>query len=75
MPEDADVYHDILAFYWLGLHEPLRFFPRSSYTYAEKVSQDKASRATTAAHQQWQGSLFSRREGEDRYFTLAMKPR
>ena len=55
---------DLIAIYQQGQIEPLRFFPSTSYAYAEKISKhpDKEAVAMTAASKAWSPFNF---EGEN----------
>ncbi|MDD2338677.1 MAG: exodeoxyribonuclease V subunit gamma, partial [Geobacteraceae bacterium] len=51
----------LLDFYWSGLRQPLKFFPRSSFAYSKKWDMGSARNA-------WCGDHFS--EGDDPYYQL-----
>jgi exodeoxyribonuclease V gamma subunit len=51
----------LLDFYWSGLRQPLKFFPRSSFAYGKKW--DLGSARNT-----WRGERFP--EGDDPYYQL-----
>jgi exodeoxyribonuclease V gamma subunit len=51
----------LLDFYWAGLRQPLKFFPRSSFAYAKKWELDSARTV-------WRGDYFP--EGDDPYYRL-----
>ena len=63
----------LLALYWRGLSEPLRFFPESAYAYAENLSRGKLEpRAYGEAVRSWEGTEFSKLSAEKNnlYFQL-----
>jgi exodeoxyribonuclease V gamma subunit len=53
--EDSSVLlRDLLALYWQGLREPLRFFPRSSHAFAKEVIEPEGKRDPRAlAEVEW----------------------
>lgn len=51
----------LLDFYWSGLRQPLKFFPRSSFAYAKKWELGSARNV-------WRGDYFP--EGDDPYYRL-----
>jgi exodeoxyribonuclease V gamma subunit len=66
---------DLLVLYWRGLSEPLRFFPRTSWTFAETIAQGKEeTKACFAAGQIWRGNeREGKGEQEDSYIKLAFR--
>lgn len=68
----ATIIESLLRCYWQGLSEPLRFFPESSFAFAERIKRDHdIADATSAARAKWEGSPPSvRGEGEDPYLNL-----
>jgi len=62
--EAKELLADLIAIYQQGQIEPLRFFPSTSYAYAEKISKhpDKEAAAMTAASKAWSPFNF---EGEN----------
>jgi len=72
-----EILSDLLAAYWRGLSEPLRLFPRSSWTFADKMfSGKKKERARFLAQTEWRGNENdpnSRGEREDAYIKLAFR--
>ena len=66
---------DLLALYWRGLGEPLRFFPRTSWAFAETIAQGKdETKACLAAGQIWRGNeREGKGEQEDSYIKLAFR--
>ena len=71
--ENADaLLKSLLDYYWIGLLEPLSFFPESSYTYALNVLEKHQDhlKALQAASKKWQGNDFSRGESEDPHYAL-----
>ena len=71
----------LLDFYWQGLREPLPFFPRSSYAFAERtVHPTRGSSPLQKAQSEWGDSLSTRESGlgmsperENDYFDLAFR--
>ena len=54
----------LLDLYWLGLQQPLYFFPHSSFVYARELHNGKTEvEALRKAEQQWHGDGF-RKTGE-----------
>src|SRR5438105_4048852 len=71
----SELLADLLTLYWGGLRQPLPLFPRSSWTFAEKIAEGKAEKnARYAAEQIWKGN---EREGggerDDPYIGLAFR--
>ncbi|HEY1581930.1 MAG TPA: hypothetical protein VGF73_02390, partial [Chthoniobacterales bacterium] len=72
---------ELLDFYWRGLCEPLPFFPRSSYAFAERtVHPTRGSSPLEKAQKAWGDSPQAREndfglgpEREDDYFDLAFR--
>lgn len=62
----------LLDTYWVGLSEPISFFPESSYTYALNILEKRQDpkKALQAAARKWVGSDFSRGESEDPHYAL-----
>jgi len=49
----------LLRYYWQGLHQPLAFFPKSSYAYAKKSQADgDSAQALAAARKVWEKPEF-----------------
>jgi exodeoxyribonuclease V gamma subunit len=67
---------ELLELYWQGLQRPLHFFPYTSWVYVEALWKEKekveALRLSRAA---WEGSDFSRGEGEDPYYQVCFEHR
>jgi exodeoxyribonuclease V gamma subunit len=65
----------LLEAYWAGLKQPLRFFPRSSFAYAEAVpGQEVPGRAMSAAEHIWRPqSREIPGEGDEPYNKLAFR--
>ena len=60
-----ELLRDLLAIYWQGLSEPLPFFVKSSYAYAQAVSKGKSNEAALAeAAKAWVGNEFHEVPGE-----------
>jgi exodeoxyribonuclease V gamma subunit len=66
---------DLLALYWCGLSEPLRFFPRTSWAFAKAVAEGKdESKTWSGAEQIWRGNeREGKGEREDPYVRLAFR--
>ncbi len=60
---------ELLAWYWQGLQQPLRFFPETSFTYAQ-AWQKTPEKANDQARTKWRGNgnEFALGEGEDEYY-------
>jgi exodeoxyribonuclease V gamma subunit len=53
----------LLGLYWQGLRKPLKFFPESSWEYANQIEKgSETSRAMQSARGKWDGFLFPERE-------------
>lgn len=64
----------LLRRYWQGLMEPLRFFPQSSFVYADRFRQKKDREAAfNAARFAWLGNEHTKGEGSDAYFDLCFR--
>jgi exodeoxyribonuclease V gamma subunit len=62
------VLKELLALYWRGLREPLRFFPRSSHAFAKSTIESDARRdPQTQASAEW------KEEQSDPYIDLAFR--
>jgi exodeoxyribonuclease V gamma subunit len=70
-----EILQRLLEAYWRGLVKPLRFFPESSWSYAERLLKKKKGRdhGLRGAHDAWTGSPFNRGEGEDLYYRLCFR--
>lgn len=60
----TDVLHDLLQIYWAGLHQPLKFFPRSALAFVRSADKhagkpDAVLKARVEALKQWEGNSFS----------------
>jgi exodeoxyribonuclease V gamma subunit len=68
-----EVLADLLALYWRGLCRPLPLFPRTSWTFTERIVAGKSEEnARYAAGQIWRGNeRDGRGEREDPYIRLA----
>jgi exodeoxyribonuclease V gamma subunit len=72
---------ELLDFYWQGLREPLRFFPKTSLLFVEKEL--KPSRGSTplqsawkswaAPPEQWEADRGAPPESKDDYFHMAFR--
>jgi exodeoxyribonuclease V gamma subunit len=61
----------LLAYFFKGMAEPLRFFPQASAKYAERSVRGRGhDDALQAARNDWEGSDFNRGERDDPYFKL-----
>ncbi len=66
-----EVLNTLVFYYRKGLREPLKFFPQSSETYAERCAKGKGREdALKAARAAWEGSDYARGEGADPYLHL-----
>jgi exodeoxyribonuclease V gamma subunit len=68
-PADGrSILESVLDVFRQGLERPLRFFPESSLEYAKALRIKGGERqALAAARSRWEGSDFSRGEGDDPY--------
>jgi exodeoxyribonuclease V gamma subunit len=73
-PDDPAVFlGELLELYSLGMREPLRFFPESSFEYAKcALDPGSAGRALSSARNKWEGTSYARGEGDDPYLRLAL---
>jgi len=64
------ILRQLLTIYWKGLSVPLKFFPDSSWTYAEQrlVNGKTKAEAMRMTQPVWTGSDYGRGESEDRYY-------
>jgi exodeoxyribonuclease V gamma subunit len=52
--DSSELLSDLLALYWQGLREPLRFFPRSSHAFAKETIEPEGKRdRRTLAEVEW----------------------
>jgi len=69
----------LLDLYWKGLTRPLKFFPQTSWAYAEAALKRESGRSkqdpAAVARASWEGSSFNRVPGEceDAYFDLCFR--
>jgi exodeoxyribonuclease V gamma subunit len=74
-----EVLTDLLAIYWSGLREPLRLFPRSSWTFVEKIfagkKRESARRFATKIWESNENDDKSKGERDDRYVKLLFRNR
>ena len=72
-----EVLSELLTVYWRGLREPLRLFPRSSWTFIDKIfSGKKKESARYLAKKNWKSNEndpSSKGEREDPYIKLAFR--
>ena len=77
MENAREVLTDLLTIYWGGLRQPLRLFPRSSWTFVEKIVAGKdRRRARYLAENDWKSNEYddkSRGERDDGYIKLAFR--
>jgi exodeoxyribonuclease V gamma subunit len=68
---------DLLTIYWSGLRQPLRLFPRSSWTFVDKICAGKdRRRARYLAENDWKSNEYddkSKGERDDAYIKLAFR--
>ncbi|MEW5979998.1 MAG: exodeoxyribonuclease V subunit gamma [Acidobacteriota bacterium] len=66
VPRAQEVLANLLRFYWRGLNQPMRFFPKSSYQYAAVMATTRnRNEALRKARSVWTGSSHSAGEKED----------
>jgi exodeoxyribonuclease V gamma subunit len=79
MENAHEVLTDLFAIYWSGLAEPLRLFPRSSWTFVERICAGKdRGGARYLAGKDWNSNESddkSRGERDDPYIKLAFRNR
>src|SRR5438445_7999057 len=79
MDNAREVLTDLLTIYWGGLRQPLPLFPRSSWTFVEKISAwKKRDSALYSARNDWKSNEYdekSKGEREDGYIKLAFRNR
>jgi exodeoxyribonuclease V gamma subunit len=77
MENAREILTDLLTIYWGGLRQPLRLFPRSSWTFVEKIVAGKdRRRARYLAENDWKSNEYddkSRGERDDGYIKLAFR--
>ncbi|PYL98649.1 MAG: hypothetical protein DME27_04555 [Verrucomicrobia bacterium] len=77
MENTREVLTDLLMIYWAGLRQPLRLFPRSSWTFVEKIfAGKKLDSARYSAKSDWKSNEYdekSRGERDDAYIKLAFR--
>ena len=77
MENAREVLTDLLTIYWGGLRQPLRLFPRSSWTFVEKIfAGKKRDSARYFAKNDWKSNEYddkSRGERDDGYIKLAFR--
>jgi len=79
--EPRPVLERLLAIYWAGLRQPVKFFPESSFAFAEsdyKIATGTSGKTTknpiVSAGERWNGSDFGQKgEHEDKYISLFFK--
>ena len=73
VPECANYLTLLLETYWAGLKEPLRFFPRTSFAYAEALQKEEIpGKALSKAESEWERTFGETpAEGEEPYNKLA----
>jgi len=79
MENAREVLTDLLTIYWGGLRQPLRLFPRSSWTFVQKICAGKdRGRARYLAENDWKSNEYdekSKGERDDGYIKLAFRNR
>jgi exonuclease V gamma subunit len=77
MENAREVLTNLLTIYWGGLRLPLRLFPRSSWTFVEKIfAGKKLDSARYSARSDWKSNEYddkSRGERDDSYIKLAFR--
>ena len=77
MENAREVLTGLLTIYWGGLRQPLRLFPRSSWTFVEKICAGKdRGRSRYLAENDWKSNDYdekSRGERDDGYIKLAFR--
>jgi exodeoxyribonuclease V gamma subunit len=76
-----ELLEQLLELYWLGLREPLPFFPRSAFVYAEQMLQpsgklsplERAERKWGDSPMPWEPDKGEPPECEDAHFDLAFR--
>jgi len=71
-----EILQDLLNIYWEGVHQKVRFFPESSFTYAKRILEDgyARERALNSASYKWQNPFLPYdQEGDDSYIRLLYK--
>ena len=64
----------LLAYYWQGLQQPLAFFPETSLEYQKRLGRgDSHALAQAHALRKWEGSDYTRGEGEEPYYQLCYR--
>jgi len=75
--EAGAILERLLVAYWLGLSKPCKFFPDSSWAYAQAVliKGKSKERGTEEARKIWERSDFGERPGEceEPYFSLCFR--
>ena len=74
------IFSQLLALYWRGLSEPLKFFPESSRAFADAARRSNDARKTSpisAARGKWEGARFGSAdhsaEKDDAAFALCFR--
>jgi exodeoxyribonuclease V gamma subunit len=75
LESSAEILSDLLEKYWAGLKMPLPLFPESSWAYAfATLKGSKPSlEGLIRARRMYEGSEFSRGEGEDPYYQVSFR--
>ena len=70
LPTAEETMAALLGNYWIGLQQPLKFFPLSSWEYGRAVFADGKTReeGRKAAIKIWRGNDFQTGEGENPYY-------
>jgi exodeoxyribonuclease V gamma subunit len=73
--EDSTLLEELLSLYWLGLCEPLHFFPQASFVFARALHSGKSEQeAMLLATSEWEGNMYTGPgEKYDLYNSLCFK--
>ena len=73
--EDSGFLEELLSLYWLGLSEPLHFFPQASFAFTRALHSGKSEQdAMLRASSEWEGSMYTGPgEKYDPYNSLCFK--
>jgi exodeoxyribonuclease V gamma subunit len=75
LENSAEILSDLLGKYWAGLKMPLPLFPESSWAYAFATLKESKplQEGLIRARRTYEGSDFSRGEGEDAYYQVSFR--
>ncbi|MBU0480238.1 MAG: exodeoxyribonuclease V subunit gamma [Proteobacteria bacterium] len=68
-----EILAELLEIYRDGTRKIVRFFPKASFAFAEKLAEKGEEAAFARAKEVWRGSDFSRGEGGDPYYKLCFR--